>query len=139
MPLEEDLAAGGRQDPGQTVQERRLARPTRAHDGEDLAGSHRQAGTPQRRRRAEREMDVAGLDDASLATLHGRKARGIHDDRTTSARAESRAVVMSIHRRSASRWNRPWSARSASTTPPVRRCSVSSRMRRRWAARWMSR
>ena len=54
-------------------------------------------------------------------------------ERTSSASADSRAAVRSIHRRSASRWNRPWSASSASTRLPVRLSSVSSRIRCRWA------
>ena len=60
-------------------------------------------------------------------------------DRTSRASASRRAPVRSIHRRSASRWNSPWSARRASTRRPVRLSSVSSRIRCRCAARWVSR
>ena len=47
----------------------------------------------------------------------------------------SRAAVRSIQRRSASKWKRPWSARRASTRLPCCLSSVSSRIRRRCAAR----
>ena len=47
-PVEEDLAGVGHQDAGQAVQQRRLARAARAHDGEDLAGVHGDAGAAQR-------------------------------------------------------------------------------------------
>ena len=64
--------------------------------------------------------------------------RSRHID-TSLASTSSRAFVSSIHRRSASRWKRPWSASSASTSSPRPLRSVSSRIRCRWAARCASR
>ena len=71
----------------------------------------------------------------TLADLdRGGTVRAAHDA-TSSASAASRASVRSIQRRSASKWKSPWSARSASTRLPCCLRSVSSRIRRRCAAR----
>ena len=69
---------------------------------------HRDGRPAQRRRLAERQARRrAPRRTPSVMT------------RTSLARASRRAAVRSIQRRSASRWNSPWSASSASTTPPA--------------------
>ena len=104
---------------------------------------HRHAGPAQRRRRPERAEQLPALDRRSsraprpAACSAGRPAG--RSERTASLSGPSRAAVMSIQRRSASRWNSPWSASSESTSSPVRLSSVSSRMRCRCAPRWASR
>ena len=106
--VEVHLAGVGHEDPGQAVQQRRLAGPARPHDGEDLAGRRPPGRAAQRRasRRTTETCTSAGLDGHASAVIA----------RTSSASASSRAAVSSIQRRSASRWNRPWSASSASTS-----------------------
>ena len=89
------------------MQQGRLARAARAHDGHDLAAGNGQVGAPQGRRLAEGPHDVAGFDQVGRgSTAEGlwrsvRRLIGV----TTSASETSRASVTSIQRRSASRWN----------------------------------
>ena len=99
---------GRGQDAGQAVQQGRLARPARAHDGEDLAPLRVDAGAAQRRGLAER-FDSTSLASIIMAPLTGAPPR---------ASASSRAAVWSIQRKSASRWYRPWSASRVSTRLP---------------------
>ena len=101
----------GHQDAGQAVQQRRLAGAARPHHGEDLARARprrsapRSAGRLAEGQRARRGASIAAAAVTVIAA-------------PPSASASSRAAVRSIQRRSASRWNRPWSASSASTRSP---------------------
>ena len=108
------------------MEQRRLARSARAHDGHDLAPLHGQAGVAERRGLAEGEHEVLRLDDGAPGRDEGRTVGRVHET-TSVASAVRRAVVRSIQRRSASRWNRPWSARSESIRVPFCLRSVSSR------------
>src|ERR1700683_63404 len=138
LPVEDHSARRRDQDAGEAEEQRRLARSSRAHDGHDLAPLHGQAGVAQRRGLAEGEHEVLRLDDGAPGRDEGRTVGRVHEA-TSVASAVSRAVVRSIQRRSASRWNRPWSARSESIRFPFCLRSVSSRIRCRCAARWASR
>src|SRR6266511_1037559 len=73
---------------------------------DDLAACHHQTGAAQRWSGAEGQPGVTCLDQGLTPLDRRRKVRGAHD-RTASLRAPRRAEVSSIHRRSASRWNRP--------------------------------
>ena len=129
LAVEQRLACVRGEDPGQAVQERRLARAARAHDREDLALADRYARAAQRGGLTECLEDAACLDQAAAAYACGHSGSA-HQFLTASASSCSRADVRSIHRRSASRWKRAWSARSTSTRGPVRLISVSRCMRR---------
>src|ERR1035441_4982328 len=87
--------------------QRGLARSAGAHDGEDLAGGDRHVGSPQGVGLAERLADIAGLDQRGTSLAARRLEIGAHAARTASASSLSLAEVVSIQRRSASRWNRP--------------------------------
>jgi hypothetical protein len=89
LPAEPDLPLVGNQDAGQAVQQRRLARPARPHDREDLTPAHDHAGAAQRRRLAEGLHDIPGLDSHPLAG--GRLAAGHRH--TARASTSSRAAV----------------------------------------------
>src|SRR6202020_1103130 len=112
--VEGDFTGVRDEDACQAVEQRGLARATRAHHREDLASCHRHARSAKRRSLAERDHEVAGPDDHATAPGRSGAVRTVHDA-TSSASAESRASVRSIQRKSASRWNRPWSASRAST------------------------
>ena len=57
------MAAVGHRDPGQAVEQRRLARATRAHDRDDLAGGEREVDAAQRLGLSEALMKVETLEE----------------------------------------------------------------------------
>src|SRR5262249_32275595 len=97
--VEPHLAAVRALYPGQAVQQGGLARPAWAHDRQHLTAGDREVRASQRRRGA------AGLGDRPRSQHGGGRYRPCH--RVISfASWPRRAAVMSIQRRSASRWNR---------------------------------
>jgi hypothetical protein len=98
VPVEPDLARVGRQDAGQAVQQGRLPRAARAHEGDDLAGGDLDVGAPQGLGGPERAGHPAGGEEGAAAG--GRLAHAV----TSALSWSSRDSVRSIHRRSASRW-----------------------------------
>ena len=135
---EPDLAGVGGEYASETMEQGRLARAARAHDSENFPSGDSEIGPAQRRRLPEGQHSIFRLEDGGAPCDRLGEPIRAHD-RTSSANTPSRAAVRSIQRRSASRWNRPWSARRASTTGPFRLSSVSSLIRMRWALRWVSR
>ena len=151
-PSNVDLAPGRAGDPRQAVQERRLARAARAHDGDDLAGGQPEVDPPQGGRLSEFLVDGARFEQGRSGGGHRSRdaawsGRARHEAHAggTSGRARrlrrsssTRAAVRSSQRRSASRWKSSLSASRATGSDAVRRRAVSSRIRSRWAWRSVS-
>ena len=129
-PSKLHLAGVGHEDAGQAVQQRRLARAARAHDGEDLAA-------PRSARSAPRSAGVAPNAARSVATSIGAARAG--------RRSGAVSVIVSSDLAARGRRAARRSARSSAGRPrggtgrgrragrrrrsPLRRSSVSSRMR----------
>ena len=104
-----DRAGVRADDPGEAVQQRRLAGAGGAHDGDDLAGVDGELRAVQRGGRAVGLVQVVGGEQGS---------RGASCAAPPRASLSSRAAVSSSQRRSASRWNRAWSQMSWSARSP---------------------
>ena len=139
-----DASGVGHEHPGHDVQEGGLARARRAGDGQDLTGRDIQVDAAQRVGLPEAHLQAAGAHDdlarrVSLAPTGcggdaGGDGGGVHE-RTSSRSSLRRAAVVSIQRRSASMWNRAWSASSTVRRSPSCLRRVSSRIRAMCSAR----
>ena len=143
-----DAPGVGHEDPGHDVQEGGLPRARRAGDGQDLTGRDVQVDAAQRVGLPEAHLQAAGAHDdlarqAGLALTGcggdssgdgGGDRGGVHE-RTSSRSSFRRAAVVSIQRRSASMWNRAWSASSTVRRSPSCLRRVSSRIRAMCSAR----